>query len=56
MQSAQAQIFTILYSFTNGADGGQPYAQLVRDSAGNLYGTTIAGGASGGGTVFKLTL
>jgi uncharacterized repeat protein (TIGR03803 family) len=54
IQSAQAQTFTILYSFTNGADGGQPYASLVRDSAGNLYGTTAVGGASNFGTVFKV--
>ena len=53
-QLAQAQTFTILYSFTNGADGGQPYASLVRDSAGNLYGTTAVGGAYGFGTVFKV--
>ena len=53
-QLAQAQTFTILYSFTNGADGGQPYSSLVRDSAGNLYGTTAVGGAAGFGTVFKM--
>jgi len=53
-QSAPAQTFTVLYSFTNGTDGGQPYASLVRDSAGNLYGTTAVGGASNFGTVFKL--
>jgi uncharacterized repeat protein (TIGR03803 family) len=53
-QLAEAQTFTILYSFTNGADGGQPYSSLVRDSAGNLYGTTAVGGASGFGTVFKV--
>jgi|SRR5579863_6279683 len=54
VQSAKAQTFTILYSFTDGADGGQPYASLVRDSAGNLYGTTAVGGASNFGTVFKV--
>jgi len=53
-QLAQAQTFTILYSFTNGVDGGQPYSSLVRDPAGNLYGTTAVGGASGFGTVFKV--
>jgi len=42
-----------LYSFTGGADGATPYAGLVRDSAGNLYGTTESGGA-GYGVVFKL--
>jgi len=38
-----------------GYDGQFPAAGLVFDSAGNLYGTTYLGGASGGGTVFKLT-
>jgi uncharacterized repeat protein (TIGR03803 family) len=51
---AQAQTFTVLYSFTGGADGGSPYAGLIRDSAGNLYGTTLGGGACGNGTVFML--
>jgi uncharacterized repeat protein (TIGR03803 family) len=55
-QSAQAQVVSkVLYSFTNGADGGQPYAALVRDSGGNLYGTTAVGGASNFGAVFKLS-
>ena len=38
---------TILYSFTGGADGSNPVAALVRDDAGNLYGTTEYGGNSG---------
>jgi uncharacterized repeat protein (TIGR03803 family) len=45
---------TVLVSFTGGADGGLPYADLIRDSAGNLYGTTSAGGAFGWGAVFKV--
>jgi uncharacterized repeat protein (TIGR03803 family) len=45
---------TVLYSFTGGADGAIPIAGLIRDEAGNLYGTTDGGGASGNGTVFKL--
>jgi len=45
---------TVLYSFMGGADGGAPWASLVRDSAGNLYGTTYDDGASGYGTVFKV--
>jgi uncharacterized repeat protein (TIGR03803 family) len=43
-----------LYNFL-GFDGASPQAALVRDSSGNLYGTTIFGGADGAGTVFKLT-
>ncbi len=44
---------TTLASF-NGADGYSPYAGLIMDSSGNLYGTTVYGGASGDGTVFEL--
>lgn len=52
--SAQAQTYSLLYSFQCGSDGSNPYGGLVRDGAGNLYGTTYAGG-SGYGVVFKLT-
>jgi uncharacterized repeat protein (TIGR03803 family) len=45
---------TVLYTFTGGTDGANPVASLIRDSAGNLYGTTYGGGASNLGTVFKL--
>jgi uncharacterized repeat protein (TIGR03803 family) len=45
---------TVLHSFTGGADGAHPYAGLIRDSAGNFYGTTKDGGASDAGVVFKL--
>jgi uncharacterized repeat protein (TIGR03803 family) len=45
---------SVLHSFT-GPDGAIPYAGLVLDAAGNLYGTTLFGGSSGYGTVFKLS-
>jgi len=51
---------TELYNFTGGADGGGPVAGVVRDAAGNLYGTTTEGGdlncgfTGGCGVVFKL--
>jgi uncharacterized repeat protein (TIGR03803 family) len=45
---------TILHSFTRGFDGAEPYAGLTQDAAGNLYGTTSDGGASGLGVVFEL--
>lgn len=46
---------TTLYSFTGQSDGGYPFASLVLDTAGNLYGTTSHFGSSSGcGTAFKL--
>jgi uncharacterized repeat protein (TIGR03803 family) len=45
---------SVLHSFS-GPDGGTPYAGLIFDAAGNLYGTTSSGGAGGGGVVFELT-
>jgi uncharacterized repeat protein (TIGR03803 family) len=51
---------TVLYAFTGGTDGAEPYASVIRDSAGNLYGTAHYGGdlscfeGIGCGTVFKL--
>jgi len=53
-QSAQAQTFTVLYSFTWGSDGAYPYAGLVTDTDGDLYGTTANSGASNYRVVFKL--
>ncbi len=47
--------FTVLYSFTGGTDGSGPFAGVIQDSAGNLYGTTYYGGAGGYGVVYKLT-
>lgn len=54
---------TVLYSFSGGSDGGYPDDQVVFDTSGNLYGTTLYGGTGqcsnngfkGCGTVFKLT-
>jgi uncharacterized repeat protein (TIGR03803 family) len=45
---------TVLHNFTGGDDGISPYGGLVRDVAGNLYGTTELGGTSGHGTIFKI--
>jgi uncharacterized repeat protein (TIGR03803 family) len=44
---------SVLHSFTF-ADGATPYGELIFDAADNLYSTTSAGGAYGGGAVFKL--
>ena len=49
-----ASKYKTLYKFTGGVDGEEPFASLVFDQAGNLYGTTESGGGHGGGTVFKL--
>lgn len=51
--------FRTLYDFSGEADGEIPFGAMVRDRAGNLYGTTIMGGTAlcsgqGCGTVFKL--
>src|SRR5271170_5591087 len=47
---------TVLYSFTGGTDGASPYAGLINDAKGNLYGTTSSGGSGSlpAGTVFEL--
>jgi len=46
---------TVLYTFTGGADGGNPMAGVTLDSAGNVYGTTFHGGTVGAGAVYKIT-
>jgi uncharacterized repeat protein (TIGR03803 family) len=46
----------VLYSFkNNGSDAQSPFASLIFDTSGNLYGTTGGGGTYGYGTVFELT-
>jgi len=47
--AVQAQTFTVLYTFTGMADQSDPYTPLIRDSAGNLYGTTVMD------SIFKLS-
>jgi uncharacterized repeat protein (TIGR03803 family) len=46
---------TILYSFQGGSDCSVPSSGLIFDHAGNLYGTTGAGGTANSGTVFELS-
>jgi uncharacterized repeat protein (TIGR03803 family) len=47
---------TVLYSFQGGAaDGAHPYSKLIQANDGNFYGMTAGGGASGVGTIFKIT-
>jgi uncharacterized repeat protein (TIGR03803 family) len=53
--SGQAQTFKSLYSFAGSPDGAMPRGGVTRDSSGNLYGTTSAGGSFGFGTVYMLS-
>jgi uncharacterized repeat protein (TIGR03803 family) len=52
-------VHTVLYSFTGGADGGEPYKGVTLDPDGNLYGTAVTGGSGncegGCGVAYKLT-
>lgn len=45
----------ILYSFTDGDDGGDPQGNLVMDKSGNFYGAACLNGANNAGTVFRLS-
>jgi uncharacterized repeat protein (TIGR03803 family) len=51
---------TVLYNFTAGVDGGQPYGGVTLDAQGNLYGSAVVGGSGGSceggcGVAYKLT-
>lgn len=58
-QVTPAGVHTVLYNFTGGADGGEPYKGVTLDAQGNLYGTAVTGGGGscegGCGVVFELT-
>jgi uncharacterized repeat protein (TIGR03803 family) len=51
-----AGVFTVLYTFTGGADGGTPVGRLTIDANGNLHGVTRSGGdpTCNCGVVFRL--
>ena len=49
-----AGVFTLLYTFTGGIDGGNPWGGLCLANDGNLYGVTLDGGTYGAGTVFQI--
>ncbi len=46
---------SVVYAFAGGSDGANPYAGVIQATDGNLYGTTVSGGAGADGTVFMLT-
>jgi uncharacterized repeat protein (TIGR03803 family) len=46
---------SVLYAFQGGYDGAYPFAGVIADKHGALYGTTYTGGPSGAGSVYKLT-
>ena len=57
--SGNSWVHTVLYSFTGGTDGGEPYKGVTLDPQGNLYGTAVTGGTGGCeggcGVAYKLT-
>jgi uncharacterized repeat protein (TIGR03803 family) len=57
--SGSGWVHTVLYNFTGGTDGGEPYKGVTIDAAGNLYGTAVTGGGGfcegGCGVTYKLT-
>jgi uncharacterized repeat protein (TIGR03803 family) len=48
-------IYTDVYDFTGGNDGGNPTGSLIADGSGNMYGTAMTGGVHGSGVVFEIT-
>ena len=57
-EPAGAQTESVLYNFcslANCADGQQPVGNIVRDSEGNIYGTTLYGGQYGQGVLYRVT-
>src|SRR5580658_8374536 len=55
MAQAQTATESVLHNFIDSPQGALPISSVVRDPAGNLYGTTQSGGAAGEGVVYKLS-
>ena len=56
VRSGVGWTFHLLYGFQGESDGGNPYAGVVLDSAGNIYGDNSTGGQYSGGVVYELSL
>jgi uncharacterized repeat protein (TIGR03803 family) len=54
MLTAGQYVYTSLHDFTNGVDGSQPVGNVLRDSSGNLFGTTSQGGTHLRGVVWQI--
>lgn len=54
-RSSSGWVPSLLYSFTGGDDGDEPFGNVVFDNVGNLYGTATSGGHGLYGTVYELT-
>jgi uncharacterized repeat protein (TIGR03803 family) len=55
VNAASASTTQVIYSFAGDTDGEYTDSDLIMDSAGNIYGTTVLGGDFGTGSVFQLT-
>src|SRR6202035_5123726 len=55
VSATSASTTKVIYTFAGGKDGEYLDTDLVTDSAGNIYGSTVLGGDFGGGTVFQLS-
>src|SRR5260370_42308459 len=55
LSAASASTTKVLYAFAGGNDGEYLDTDLVIDSAGNLYGSTVQGGTHSSGTVLQLS-
>ena len=55
LRSGSSWTEQLLYSFQGGSDGAYPFAGVILDPAGNIYGNTCCNGSNASGTAFELT-
>ena len=53
-QVTPAGVYTVIYSFTGGADGSRPLRGVVQGTDGSFYGVCNQGGTYGGGAIFRI--